>query len=357
MKNIIVCDSNINKKDIEGYKVVIDGYEYLFALLDIPVNKYTDKISDQSVVVRVSAFSCNYRAKGILYNFLKKCKDYNLKESYYYSFLGSEFVGKVIKIGRNVRSFKIGDRVMSDNSYPFKVDGKIGGIVSNYASKRIQIFHESCLIKVPDSMSDIEAAAFSLTASTAHSMVSKSKLKEGDKVLVTSLFSNTSLGCLELLKNISGIKIYGLTTGYKEAQSLSEKFKIQKIFTPDDFYTATNKMNINFNVIIDPFPDIHINYLHSYLNYSSRYISCGMSSHQNEKIDFYKILYSLIVSNSQFIGNCLGLPYDLKAVINEYSHERYKVYVDSVYTGRQISDFINKSFNERHFGKVVYSYE
>lgn len=34
MKNIIVCDSNINKKDIEGYKVVIDGYEYLFALLD-----------------------------------------------------------------------------------------------------------------------------------------------------------------------------------------------------------------------------------------------------------------------------------------------------------------------------------
>ncbi|EXY43615.1 hypothetical protein M118_4921, partial [Bacteroides fragilis str. 3783N1-2] len=41
-------------------------------------------------------------------------------------------------------------------------------------------------------MSDIEAAAFSLTASTAHSMVSKSKLKEGDKVLVTSLFSNTS---------------------------------------------------------------------------------------------------------------------------------------------------------------------
>ena len=134
--------------------------------------------------------------------------------------------------------FKIGDRVMSDNSYPFKVDGKIGGIVSNYASKRIQIFHESCLIKVPDSMSDIEAAAFSLTASTAHSMVSKSKLKEGDKVLVTSLFSNTSLGCLELLKNISGIKIYGLTTGYKEAQSLSEKFKIQKIFTPDDFYTA-----------------------------------------------------------------------------------------------------------------------
>lgn len=196
MKNIIVCDSNINKKDIEGYKVVIDGYEYLFALLDIPVNKYTDKISDQSVVVRVSAFSCNYRDKGILYNFLKKCKDYNLKESYYYSFLGSEFVGKVIKIGRNVRSFKIGDRVMSDNSYPFKVDGKIGGIVSNYASKRIQIFHESCLIKVPDSMSDIEAAAFSLTASTAHSMVSKSKLKEGDKVLVTSLFSNTSLGCL-----------------------------------------------------------------------------------------------------------------------------------------------------------------
>ncbi|MFK2249817.1 hypothetical protein ACIXLV_18100 [Bacteroides fragilis] len=188
-------------------------------------------------------------------------------------------------------------------------------------------------------------------------MVSKSKLKEGDKVLVTSLFSNTSLGCLELLKNISGIKIYGLTTGYKEAQSLSEKFKIQKIFTPDDFYTATNKMNINFNVIIDPFPDIHINYLHSYLNYSSRYISCGMSSHQNEKIDFHKILYSLIVSNSQFIGNCLGLPYDLKAVINEYSHERYKVYVDSVYTGRQISDFINKSFNERHFGKVVYSYE
>lgn len=357
MESVIVCDPNMDKTDIKGHKVIVDENEYLFRLLEIPLDDYEIKLDDHSVLVKINAFSCNYRDKGILNHFLETCKTYSSKDSYLYSFFGSEFVGEVIEIGKCVKSLQVGDRVIPDNSYPLKVDKKFGGVVTNLASRRIQIFHDSCLVKVPDSMSNVEAAAFSLTASTAHSIVSKSNLKIGDKVLVTSLFSNTSLGCLELLKNIHGIEIYALTTHSKEALSLSEDFRIRHIFKPDDFSDVKSKMNISFNVIIDPYSDIHINYLLPYLDYYSRYISCGVSSSRNYDPNFYKFLYNMVITNSSFIGNCLGQPNNLKAVINEYNHGRYNIYVDSVYSGEQISDFLNKSFNKRHFGKVVYSYE
>ena len=81
---------------------------------------------------------------------------------------------------------------MPDNSYPIKINNKFGGVITNTASKRIHIFNESELIKVPDLMTDTEAAAFSLSAQTANSILKKAHLKKGDKILVTSIFSNTS---------------------------------------------------------------------------------------------------------------------------------------------------------------------
>ena len=63
-------------------------------------------------------------------------------------------------------------------------------------------------------MSDVEAAAFSLSALTANSIIKKANLKKGYKILVTSLFSNTSLSCLEILKGIAAnVQMFSMHIG------------------------------------------------------------------------------------------------------------------------------------------------
>lgn len=351
LKNLVVCDPKIGIENIDGSRIGIDGNDFLFSLVNIPIEQHITGLDDNSVVVKIKAFSCNYRDKGILLHFLRQCQKSNEQ---FYSFFGSDFVGEVIRVGRYVNSFKVGDRVMPDNSYPRKIDNKFGGIITNTASKRIHVFNEAELIKVPDSMPDVEAAAFPLSAITAQSIVKKANLKKGDKVLVTSFFSNTSLSCLEILKEKTDVEIYVLTTHLEDALQFAGQFNIKQAYEPIDFTLNNNLIGV-FDVLIDPFVDLHINYLSRFLNYNSRYISCGINS-QYTSINFREVLFNFIKTNSIFIGNCLGTREDLEDIINNYNSNTYTTRIDSVYSGDQISMFINKTFNETHFGKVVYLY-
>lgn len=211
LSNLVVCDPEIGIENIEGSIIGIDGNDYIFSLINIPEAQYDTKTNDYSVAVKINAFSCNFRDKGFLSHFLRRCQNNN---GHFYSFFGSDFVGEVIKVGRYVKSFKIGDRVIPDNSYPRKTNNKLGGIITNTASKRIHVFNEAELIKIPDAMSDVEAAAFSLSALTANSIIKKANLKKGYKILVTSLFSNTSLSCLEILKGIAAnVQMFSMHIG------------------------------------------------------------------------------------------------------------------------------------------------
>lgn len=350
--NLVACDPNIGIENIEGFEICIDNNDYIFSLLSIQDEQDEQEIDDYSVIVKIIGFSCNYRDKGFLAHFLKRCQNSN--ENLYTSF-GSEFVGEVIKVGRFVTSFKTGDRVMSDNSYPLKINNKIGGIITNTASKRIHIFKEFELIKVPDLMTDAEAAAFSLSAQTSSSIIKKAHLRKGDKVLVTSIFSNTSLSCLELLKNIADIEIYALTTHRDNACQITNQFNIKHIFEQADLSINNGSLGILFDVIIDPFVDLHISYLSKHLNYNSKYISCGITNFCNN-INSHEVFYNIIKTNSEFIGNCLGTREDLEEMINKFLNHKYNVHIDSVHFGNQVLSFINKTFNETHVGKVIYLY-
>lgn len=350
--NLVACDPKIGIENIEGFEICIDNNNYIFSLLNIQEQQDEQELDNHSVIVKIIGFSCNYRDKGFLAHFLKRCQNSN--EHLYTSF-GSEFIGKVIKVGRLVKSFKTGDRVMPDNSYPIKINNKFGGVITNTASKRIHIFNESELIKVPDLMTDTEAAAFSLSAQTANSILKKAHLKKGDKVLVTSIFSNTSLSCLELLKYIADIEIYALTTHLDNAFQIANQFNIRHIFEQTDFTANDRSLGILFDIIIDPFVDLHINYLSKYLNYNSKYISCGITNFCSN-INSHEVFYNIIKTNSKFIGNCLGTREDLEEMINKYLNHKYNIHIDSVHFGNQVCAFINKTFNETHVGKVIYLY-
>lgn len=359
MKCLIVLDrkAEMDGEDIPYARVKIDGEEYLFCLVDFPEPDLKVELEENAVLVKIKAFSCNYRDKGILSMFREKCANSRSGDSFSYGYFGSDFVGEVIGIGKNVRAFKVGDRVIPDDSYPRKTDDAFGGVATNDASNRIQVFRESFLVKVPDSMSDYQAACFPLTALTSSSIISKANIKAKDKVLVTAPFSNTSMGCLEFLRHRNDVEVYALSTHKQEAEVSFKGFNLRQVFSLEELLQEEVKPHLLFDVIIDPFADIHLNTLSGFLNHNARYISCGYTNTAIERFDPRNVLLNFIAHNAVFIGNCLGHPGALKTALSAFERNEYSVYIDSVFSGEQVSSFVERSFNERHFGKVLYVYD
>ncbi|MBX7170907.1 MAG: NAD(P)H-quinone oxidoreductase [Pyrinomonadaceae bacterium] len=103
--------------------------------------------------------------------------------------LGLEFAGEVAKIGENVTSFKIGDRVF--------------GITAGGAQAEFLISDESLLVRIPDNLSWTEAAAIPEAFITAHDAIfTLGQLKKGEKLLIHAVGSGVGLGALQLAKAI-----------------------------------------------------------------------------------------------------------------------------------------------------------
>lgn len=364
MNTLVICNPCLQDVIHDGLfcKWSMDGEEFTVALLDFPEPDISEFFQTNSVVVKVSAFSCNYRDRSLMHQFYQQCKDLSGRRKYFYSPIGSEFVGEVIRIGEDVTSLNIGDRVIADNSYPFKTNGALGGIASNFVSQRLLILPSFCLTKIPDCMSDEMAAGFSLSAQTSYSMIRKANIKEGDNILVTAITSNTSLAILEKLKHYK-VNVFGCSSKAFLLEKYADELGLKEIFQFDEKLPILDEdSSLKFDVIFDPFIDLYFDKLSDYLNYNARYVFCGFYQQHSsyKKMTVSENLLSMfdtcIYCNLSLIGNCIGCNDDLQNALQDFCDGTYVVHIDSVYRGEQITDFLQKSFLENRIGKVIYKY-
>lgn len=373
MRNIAICGRHV--KDLVSSPSYIstlelNGISVSCGLIHTDDLKFDRQAPENrfNVLVKIIAFSCNYRDKSLIFKMSTKAPD----QSFYV--VGSDFVGEVVDMGSEVTQFHIGDRVIGNNNYPDSgVKGIRPGIPSNNASKEYQVFHQIKLIKVPSQMPDEVAAAFSIGAQTAYSMVRKLSLTEGMNILVTSAKSNTSLFTINALKKHK-VNIYATTTSMRFADTLQE-MGVKKLIhidpnSPQIMADTTVNQNLpepGFDCIVDPFFDIHLEKGIYYLVDQGRYITCGLydqySDLINERFEFCtvnanKILTIMMLNNLQLMGNCLGKTEDLQNAIQDYNSGNFNVLVDSVFTGNQVADFFERTYNAKdRLGKVVYRYD
>ena len=98
-----------------------------------------------------------------------------------------------------------------------------------------------------------------------------------------------------------------------------------------------------------------------------KYITCGLydqylkivdRENQKFKLDANQILTNTIIGNFQIIGNCIGETEDLEAAIQDYASGCLKVEIDSVFSGKQVGEFFERTYNAKdRFGKVLYRYD
>jgi len=363
MKSLIVCQEEVSRK-IDGFfeMAALGDYPLTLGLMDTdPIRFEKKRTHKNDVLVEKSAFSVNYRDRSwILRNYEKGIR--NSGNELFYFGICSEFVGVVTKTGANVTSLSEGDRVIPVATYPADIPGIPHGIPSNYASRRQDIFREGQLIKVPATISDEQAAGFTIGAQTAYSIVRRLQIVAGAVILVTAATSNTSLFVLEALKHLQ-VDIYTLSTRQGYGEVLAQMgIPVRRAFTGVE---EMRGQEIEFDIIIDPFADIYLSLVMPYTRMGAHYITCGIhwqpydhtpgTSH-TRNIDLPT--FSLLIGrNITITGNCLGNRMDLANAITDAAEDRLRVHIDSVYKGHQLKAFFDRGFNDRErFGKVIYKY-
>ncbi|ACC81659.1 quinone oxidoreductase family protein [Nostoc punctiforme] len=374
MRNIAICSNEVENLILgqDSVKTIdMNGILVRCGLLRTE-NIYFDRnaVSNRfKVLVKKKAFSCNYRDKSIIFRITKQAP-----ENTFYV-VGSDFVGEVIATGSEVTELKVGDRVIANNAYP-ESDAleAFPGIPSNHASKEYQVFHQAKLIKIPLEMSDEIAAAFSIGGQTSYSIVRKFNPTKGSNILVTAAKSNTSLFVINALKKYD-VNIYATSTSRlfeEELRAMGVKKVILVESKPNSLLENQSIQNIvaetgGFDCVFDPFFDLYLGQSVELMKIGAKYITCGLYDQYFELINqsftpfslnTNHIMGSVMTKNLQIIGNCLGLTEDLKNAIQDYALGHLNVVIDSVFTGKDIEGFFERTYNAKdRFGKVVYKYE
>lgn len=327
---------------------------------------------DNRVLVRKRGFSCNYRDKTLILNYDNQIKKLADKEEYSFSYIGSEFVGEVIEIGKNIQKLKVGDRVVANATYPSYSNDYIGGLPSNHASRRIDDFKENKLIKIPNILSDEIASAFVIAAFTGYSMIRK-VVKPNAKILITAAKSNTSLAVINALRNFP-VSVYAMTSSKNNNDVLydlgvKEVFVVNhnlKDYLEDDNIAKFIRDKGFFDAVIDPLFDIHLRRVIKLMNYDAKYVTCGLynqfpnflKTDFNEFGTFTETIKLAMIRNISIIGNCIGLKDDFDLALHHFKQGKFNILIDKVFTKGNEASFFDLTYNfKERLGKVVYLYE
>ncbi|MBF7126212.1 zinc-binding alcohol dehydrogenase family protein [Pediococcus pentosaceus] len=364
----LINEGLVSTFDLEGQDTLsISDNVVNVGNLKMPRPKFDEKHDKNKdfVLVQVVAFSCNYRDKAIVVKSSNKMSGAFSNTAAPVSFFGSDFVGIIIEKGTNVSEFELNDRVIPNCAYPTPpADGVAPGVVTNEASKGYLKLHKSKLLKVPDNMPNSIAAGYSIGGQTSESMVRRSNVSQSDKVLVLSARSNTSLFIINALLH-RGIKPTLLSTTkwsednldlVKHCEVINLNRNVNK--WPDDLE--------KFDVIFDPFFDIHLEEAIKHLNIGGRYITCGYKNqHESFEItndianqqNLQSIMLTAMVNNISIIGNCIGETFDLENSLKNFNYKLPPFQIDSTLSTMEFKEFLDETYNKRNrFGKVIMNY-
>jgi NADPH:quinone reductase-like Zn-dependent oxidoreductase len=167
---------------------VLTGYDKngrALGIRDVPM----PEMKDNDVLVKIHTAGVNPLDNMIIRGEVKMIVPYSFP-----LVMGNEFVGIVEKVGRNVKRFQPGDRVYG------RMELKRIGAFAEYAA-----VDQGAIARVPEYLSDEEAASVPLTALTAMQALALMKPKKGETLFISG--GTGSLGAMA----IPVAKSYGLT--------------------------------------------------------------------------------------------------------------------------------------------------
>lgn len=149
---------------------------------------------------------------------------------------GTDFAGEVVKIGKKVTDFKVGDRVWGFNDQ---------GVASH--AEWMKISSDKEVVKIPKNVSYDECIAHAEGGHYALNFINKVKLKEGDRALVNGATGAIGSALLQMLKD-QGVLVTAV--GNTKNLDLLKELGADKVhnYETEDFTVVADK---GFDFIFD----------------------------------------------------------------------------------------------------------
>lgn len=201
---------------MKAIQVQKTGGPEVLTLVDLPV----PKAKANEAVVKIAASGVNFI-------------DVYFREGRYPAALpftdGQEAAGTVTEVGSDVKSVKVGDRVAYSN---------VMGTYAEYAA-----VPADRLVRVPDKITDQQAAAAILQGMTAHYLINTTyPLKKGETALIHAAAGGVGLLLVQMAKNI-GAHVIG-TAGTEEKAKLARDAGADEVivYATQDFEAETKRL-------------------------------------------------------------------------------------------------------------------
>lgn len=128
--------------------------------------------------------------------------------------MGLDVAGEIIAIGSGVEGWSVGDRVLVDPIN--RVEGGLMGETVHGGLAELCRARAHQLVRIPDDVSFVDAAALPVAYGTAHRMlVSKGNVRAGDRVMILGASGGVGVCCVQLAKQAGAEVVVCASTGEK----------------------------------------------------------------------------------------------------------------------------------------------
>lgn len=300
-------------------------------------------IGDDEILVEIAAVGLNFRdvmaASAILPDELEG-------EAAYWRNLGLEFAGTVKRVGRRVRRWRAGDRVM----------GMGKGLLRRYVAAKAAL-----VMRVPGHVDLVEAATMPVAYITAHySLAYVGHLARGEKALVHLASGGVGLAAIQVARDL-GAEVVG-TAGSDEKRAFVRRLGVEHMFNSRglDFAEQVNRLtggrgvDLVLNSLSGPGIDKSLECLAPF----GRMVEIGKRDLADDKPVGLKSLY---YNNTYTVVDLSTLPMEkpqlflrlLDEVGKKVASKAYKPLHCTRFPVSQAAEALRTLARARHIGKIV----
>lgn len=271
----------------------------------------------------------------------------------------SDAAGEVIETGPDVKSFKVGDRVMplffpnwqSGSASIEKIRSISGESLDGYMCEE-SVLHEDQITSIPEHLSYEEAACLPCAALTAwHALFEIGKVQEGDKVMVQGT-GGMSMFAFQLAK-AAGAEVYASSSSGEKADRLIQMGAKECVNYASDATwgkTIFKKSNGGVNHVIDAGGGSTMKQSIEAAALNARIYSIGiLGNGRKGEITFPKLFFKFL--------NLHGLAVGSRVMQCRMVHflEMKSIYpiIDKSFEFDQLAEAFRYQESGKHFGKIV----
>ncbi|WJX81368.1 2-methylene-furan-3-one reductase [Trifolium repens] len=214
-------------------------YGHAVDVLKFDPNVALPDVKDDQVLIKVAAASLNP------IDYKRMAGGFKATDSPLPTAPGYDVAGVVVKVGSQVKKFKVGDEVYGDINVKALELPKVFGSLAEYtAAEEILLAHK------PKNLSFAEAASLPLTIETAYVGLDLTGFSAGQSILVLGGAGGVGTHVIQLAKHVFGASRVAATSSTKKLELLSKLGADLPIdYTKENFEDLPEKFDVVYDTV------------------------------------------------------------------------------------------------------------